>query len=86
MNDIIVLPKSLYLLQMLEQGKFDSIIEEDLTVQLGLFDISDKPIERLNIKQIKRMYDYDLIPGSLEGIMTDVEKTQKILQKVQSNR
>ena len=86
MNDIIVIPKALYLLQMLEQGKFDSIMDENLTDQLGLFDISDKPIERLNINKLKRIYDYGLFPGVFEAVIADVEKSQKVLQKIPKNR
>lgn len=82
MNDIISLPKSLYFLQMLEQGKFSNVVDEDIDRQLQTFDISKDPIKRISIDELKKMYDVNLLPGCFELTMANVETTQKILRKV----
>ena len=82
MDDIISIPKSLYLLQMLEQGKFYRVDEEDISKQLQTFNISTSPVERISIAELKNMYNVGLLHGTFDCIMDKVETTQKILQKV----
>lgn len=82
MDDIISVPESLYYLQLLEQGMFHKIADEDISRQLQTFDISDSPIKRISISELRKMYDVGLLPGCFEGIMQNVETTQKILRKI----
>lgn len=44
LEDILSIPKSLYLLQMLQQGHFNALKDEDITKQLALFNLSEEPI------------------------------------------
>lgn len=81
MNNIISIPKSLYLLQLLEQGNLYEVENEDISEQLQTFDISKEPIESFSIDMLKKMYDLQLLPGCFEGIMLNIETTQKILSK-----
>lgn len=52
-DDIIEIPKSLYLLQLLQQQKFSTIINEDLSEQLNLFDFSY--INNITLEKINKM-------------------------------
>ena len=84
MNDIISIPKSLYLLNLLEQGKFYNydIEHEDISRQLETFDISKNPVWSLSLKELSDIYQFELLPGQYYNVVEKAEKTQKILQKI----
>lgn len=52
-EDIIEIPKSLYLLQLLEQEKFTLIAKEDISEQLKLFNFSY--VNSLTLEELQRM-------------------------------
>lgn len=81
MKNIISIPKSLYLLQLLEQGNFYHAADEDIQRQLETFDISDEPIMQISTSELKKMYDCKLIPGIFPAVMLNVKITQKILDQ-----
>lgn len=82
MHHILSIPKSLYLLQLIEQEKFYLMKNEDITKQLQLFDISEKPIESFDLDKFRRADEVNLLSNSYEDVLENVEKSQKILTKV----
>lgn len=82
MNHILSIPKSLYLLQLIEQEKFYLVKDEDITKQLQLFDVSEKAIESFDLEKLKRADELNLLRNSYEDVLEKVEKSQKILTKV----
>lgn len=68
-DDIIEIPKSLYLLQLLQQQKFSTIINEDLSEQLNLFDFSY--INNITLEEIKKMNAC----GATNNIYSNINKS-----------
>ena len=53
MEDIIQLPESLYLLQLLEQGRFTSLDGKDISQQLALYTLSK--INEVSMEELQKM-------------------------------
>ncbi len=51
LDNIISVPKSLYLLQMLEQGNFKALEGENVDNLLEMFTVSDAPVSEVNFDQ-----------------------------------
>ena len=79
MENIIELNQSLFYLQLLEQGSFNRLVDKDISEQLALYNITYH--SDISINSLQKMYDVDLLPGAFEGVMSNVETTQKILSK-----
>ena len=80
MENIISVPKSLYLLQLLEQGNIKSIGNENITEQLNLFNFDNNPIRYIPYDHIKCSLKYGLIDDTISNINRKVENSQKILK------
>lgn len=83
-KNIINLPKSLYLLQLLQQGKYGRLISENITRQLSLFDI--EYLKSVNIMDIKDMIETGLVSGTLFEAVSKANIGSKILQKRKNKR
>ena len=82
MDNIIQLPKSLYLLYLLEKGNFHKISDQDdISEQLKCFDIQELPNEKISIAELCRICYSGLVVQSFESAMENVETTQRILRQ-----
>lgn len=82
MENIISIPKSLYLLQLLQQGNFNKIGDEDITSQLSLFDFNYNPISIIPSEYLENAIKYGLIDTKYEQINQKLEESSKILRKL----
>lgn len=80
MKNIISLNKNLYILQLLEQGRFEEVVDEDIEKQLKLFDISF--VENISLKDIERIINTGLVGGTLDDAINKALVGSKILKKV----
>lgn len=78
-KNMINLPRSLYLLHLLQQGKYGELISENITRQLSLFDI--EYLKSISIMDIKEMIETGLVSGTLFDAVSRAERGSIILQK-----
>ena len=78
-KNIIELPNNLYLLHLLQHGKYEKLVTEDLTEQLSLFDIDY--LKSVSMIDIKEMIDTGLFSDTLLDIDKKANIGSKILQK-----
>lgn len=86
LDDIIKLPSELSILQFLENGKFDKILNSkiDFSEQLKMFDINK--IESISEDVIMEMCKYNLINENYKDIAKKINTAQKILKKIDNRR
>ena len=84
MENILSVPKSLYLLQLFQQGQFEKIKDEDISTILPLFHTSEEPIERIPVGQLDNLKYLDIY-GDHDEKMSKVTETQKILYKLRKD-
>ncbi len=77
-EDIIEIPKSLYLLQLLEQEKFSMIMGEDISEQLGLFDFSY--INNISVEELQKMDTCGITEDAYSRVITKAGNDKHILQ------
>jgi len=80
MRGIISLPKSLYLLYLLENGQFNKLIDEDIEEQFRLYDYEHS--KTLDLNDIRDIYNTGLVQGSFDYTSQTIETGAKILNKV----
>ncbi len=80
MNGIINVPESLYLLEVLLQGRFNLIGNKDVTEQLKLFDIQH--YGRINTSVLKNICEYELLTDSYESIINRTNINKNVVSKV----
>ncbi len=78
-DNIIKLPRSLQILQLLLQGKYEKINEAEITDQLKLFNINYYDSVKLN--NIRDMHITESANDSYESILEKVSSGSRILQK-----
>ena len=78
------LPPSLFLLQLLRLGKYDSLISKDISDLLELFDIDY--LKSINISDIEESISTGLLSGTKEEVIKRAETGSLILQKVRKPR
>lgn len=81
MSNIVSIPQSLYLLQLLLQGRFHNL-DENIDEQLSLFDFKFYPIEVIPFEYIESMSKYGLIDNSTSMIDEKLKDSEKILKKL----
>ncbi len=79
-ENIMILPTKLYYLTELEIGNFKEVEDKNIAEQLELFDL-EKDGE-VNLKEIKRAYNYNLIDINLNGPLDKIKTSEKILEKI----
>lgn len=84
MKNIIELPESLYLLQMLEQEKFSLLEDKDILEQLSLFSLTH--LDELGLSEIKRMADCGLTNNSYEQIIGKASNDAHVLNLIKSSK
>ncbi len=78
-NNLIDLPRELYLLQLLLLGKCDMLVSENIRKQLGLFDINY--LKSISLSDLREMLETGLVTGSIEDIENRVSIGGRILAK-----
>lgn len=79
-DDMLNLPRNLYLLHLLQQGKYAHVVNENITKLLKLFEF--EYVNNIKLKDIEEMLETGLVDGSLEKSIKKAEVGSKILQKV----
>lgn len=82
MEGIINIPQSLYLLELLLQGRTDLIGNNDISKQLSLFDISY--IDEIDINVLKSICEYKIVNQSYDFIMKKTDKSKDVIGKVRT--
>lgn len=78
-NNMINLPRNLYLLQLLLQGRFEDLTSEDISRQLQLFDINY--LKNIKLDNIREILETGLVRGTIEDTINKAEIGSKILKK-----
>ena len=78
-NNLIDLPRELYLLQLLLLGKCDMLVSENIRKQLGLFDINY--LKSISLSDLREMLETGLVTGSIEDIENKSSIGGRILAK-----
>lgn len=81
-KDVIQITKSLYNLQLLEQGKFDEVIG-DVSKELEMFDLSDSPIDSINIDEFNKRFGNINTNFSYSNVLDLVNKGRKRVKKIE---
>lgn len=77
-EDIIEIPKSLYLLQLLEQEKFSLLADEDITEQLELFNF--RHINSVGIEELQKMDECGITQDAYSRVITKAENDSHVLR------
>lgn len=80
MEDIIQLPESLYLLQLLEQGRFTLLEDKDITKQLELYTLSK--IYEVSLEELQKMDTYGITKNSYSNTITKAESDKQFLKRI----
>ena len=87
MDNIISIPRTLYLLQLLEQEKIELLLKEidnnndDISKQLALFDIEKVNGTSFSMDIIEQLYAYKLVAGARCYTNMLIDNSSKILAK-----
>lgn len=80
MRNIICLPKSLYLLELFLQERFELLEDEDIREILELFDVEGL-VKKINYEDIKELKKYNLIrKKELKKMERKTENSEKVLR------
>ena len=79
-SNMINLPRNLYLLQLLQQGRYDVLTSENISRQLQLFDI--EYLKNIKLSDIQEMLSTGLVNETIESAIKKAETGSRILQKV----
>lgn len=78
--NLISIPKSLYLLHMLEQFNHSEISEENIEQQLELFNFNANPIQTVPIEYLEKLIQCNLIKYSYDNMDTLFNTHQEMLK------
>ena len=84
MRRILEIPQSLFLLQMLEQGKTGLLEGQDISEQLELFDI--EKVDEIDLEQLKKSDQYLGIRNLYDNALTKSERDGKVLRLVKGKK
>lgn len=80
-EQIVSLPKSLYLLELLNQGHF-SLIDENVSEQISQFDISTSPIKTYTMDDLNELHRLGLSSNARNIAIKKVEECSPILKYI----
>lgn len=83
-DDIIEIPKSLYLLQLLEQEKFSMLAGQDISQQLELFDFYY--VDTITLEELKRIHACGMTKKTSSEIISKAENDAHILKLIKNKR
>lgn len=79
MDDLLNLPRNLYLLQQLLQGRYSHVSDENITKLLKLFEFEFK--KNIKLKEIEEILETGLISGTIDQVIKKAETSSKVYQK-----
>ena len=79
-RDVIKVPDELYVLEKLIQGEYDKIKDYYLEVLSPLFNVMQ--IGAISYRDIKNVYDLGLMNDDLNDVVSRIDITEKVLQKI----
>lgn len=82
-DDMLNLPKNLYLLHQLLQGRYTRVADENISQLLKLFEFDYQ--KNIKLKEIEEIQETGLITETMEQVIKKVETSSKIYQKVKKN-
>lgn len=85
-RNIINIPESLYLLELLRRGHFSLLDNKDITEQLKLFTISENPIKCYTLKELEELGKYDFDPEAANKALDRVENSRTIFERVRRKK
>ena len=78
---MISIPETLYLLQMIEQGKFGLVYKEQIDEQLSLFDLTDEPIANMSIDDLKAWHESVIPEAPFDNTLEQVNTMSLIYKR-----
>lgn len=79
MDNLLNLPRNLYLLQQLLQGRYSRVSDENITKLLKLFEFEFK--KNIKLKEIEEILETGLITGTMDQVIKKAETSTKVYQK-----
>lgn len=79
MDDLLNLPRNLYLLQQLLQGRYSRVADENITKLLKLFEFEFQ--RNIKLKEIEEILETGLISGNIDQVIKKAETSSKVYQK-----
>ena len=76
--NILSISESIYLLRLLIQQKFGSVVDKNIDEQLSLYDFNDKPIKKLDLETIRFVNQNYLTDDDLEIHDSILKKVRQI--------
>lgn len=83
MDDMLNLPRNLYLLHQLLQGRYSKVADENISKLLKLFDFEFK--KNIKLKEIEEILETGLIAGTMDQVIEKAETSSKVYQKAKNN-
>lgn len=84
LKEIIEIPKSLYLLQLLEQGQFQLLEEVDITEQLGLYTI--ELFRKINLDELENIDLCELSENVYQNAINKSKNSNHILKRIKNKK
>jgi len=81
-KDIINIPESLYLLELLNRGQFSLLDNKDITEQLKLFSISEYPIKSYTLRELEELSQYGISENALNNALNNVINSESIFARI----
>ena len=78
LHNIMVLPKTLFIVRSLETGRLDLIEDEDISKELELFDIQF--VKSIDLDNISDLVKYGLVEDALEKTQEKIEDSEEVLK------
>jgi len=85
-KDIINIPESLYLLELLKRGQYSLLDNKDITEQLELFNISEDPIKTYSLYELEELGQYGFDPYAVPKALRNVEESKVIFERIRRKK
>lgn len=79
---MISIPEKLYLLQMLEQGKYSLIYKEQIDEQLSLFDLTKEPIGNMTLDDLLAWHNREIPHIPFDNTLEQVQTMSLIYKRI----
>jgi len=85
-ENIINIPESLYLLELLSRGQYSLLDNKDITEQLKLFNISEGPVKTYSLQELEEIGKYGFDPYAVPKALHNVEESKSIFERVRRKK
>jgi len=79
-DEMLSLPRNLYLLHLLKQGKYAKVADENITKLLKMFEV--EYVKNIKLKEIEEMLETGLVDSTIEKAIKKAETASKVFQKI----